>query len=484
VKLPNAYRRLLSVAALFMMLSMFFIRPANAQSEARQVNGAPEQVQHSSDELESLRSKLLELVDTVKDFSETLKPGDVQATNNLSRARTQIEQFSPKQLNSLRASLDPSKMNGGLEDARAVLNDFKPAIQAYYARNSQPVMGKKGMYMENSVGLPSVEGPDAVCQALVGAGRPSSALVIAADAVYMAAKIANVALSRGCEQVAVAVVLGEGGGGNTSLLCVVSDGVLLVAETLRDKIDACDEDYSKRAIDASLARLEHVHTDLENSVSNDNANTATITGALTTASNTITSNDNTNKNTVVANDNTNKNTIVTAISNSQGAIVDNANGNTTALTTAISNTQTSIINNDNTNKNTIVANDNTNKDTIVANDNANKNTIVANDNANAATLTNLLLRLQIEADLAAADSSSPVALFVTPGTTCGASAPLNQCGLLGLVRQIVVQTISNLAGPNASQANSYLAKGDVYRNAGNYAAAYQQYRQAYKAATK
>jgi hypothetical protein len=278
----------------------------------------------------------------------------------------------------------------------------------------------------------------------------------------MTAKIVDVALNRGCNQVAVAVILGEGGGGNASLACVVSDGVLLAAETVRDKVHACDDDFDKRLIDASVSRLEHVHTDLENSVANDNANTATITGALTTATTTITTNDNTNKNTIVANDNTNKNTIVTAISNSQGAIVDNANGNTAALTTAISNTQTAII----------------------ANDNSNKNTIVANDNANAAMLSNLLLRLQIEADLATADNASPVALFVTPDTTCGAAAPLNQCGLLGLVRQIVVQTIANLAGSNASQANAFLAKGDLYRTAGNYSAAYQQYRQAYKTATK
>jgi hypothetical protein len=97
-------------------------------------------------------------------------------------------------------------------------------------------------------------------------------------------------------------------------------------------------------------------------------------------------------------------------------------------------------------------------------------------------LSNLLL--QIEADLATPDNATPVALFVTPGTVCGPSAPLNQCGLLGLVRQIVVQTISNLIGSNATQANSFLAKGDQYRNAGNFPAAYQQYRQAYKTATK
>jgi hypothetical protein len=269
------------------------------------------------------------------------------------------------------------------------------------------------------------------------------------------------------------VILGEGGGGNTSLVCVASDVVLLAAETVRDKVQSCSDDFDKRLIDASVARLAHVHTDIENSVANDNANTTTITGALTTASNNIVNNDNTNKNTIVGNDNTNKNTIVTAISNSQGAIVDNANGNTTTLTTAISTTQTAIINNDNSNKNT-----------IVANDNANKNTIVANDNANALMLSNLLLRLQIEADLAAADNATPVALFLTPDTSCGSSTPLNQCGLLGLVRQIVVQTISNLAGSNASQANSFVAKGDQYRNAGNYAAAYQNYRAAYKTATK
>lgn len=469
MKVFNLHRFLvssLSVAIVFMSIAAFNTQTASAQSDAKQFKRSAEPIQYSSDELEALRSKLLEVVDTVKDFSDTLKPGDVQSANNLSLARTQIEQYTVKQLTELRASLDPSTMNGGLQNARTVLNDFKPTIQAYYARNSQPALSIKGAYLENSGAFPVVEAPDAVCLALVGAGRPAADLAIAADTVYFAAKVLDIALSRGCEQVVVAgvIVLGEGavGGGNTSSLCIISDGILFAAEQARDKIQACDDDFTKRSIDAAVNRLAHLHTDLENSVANDNANKTTITGAVTTATTTIT-----------GNDNTNKNIIVTTISNSQGAIVDNANGNTTALTTAISNTQTSIINNDNTNKNTIVANDNTNK-----------NTIVANDNANAATLTNSLLRLQIEADLAAVDSSTPVALFMTPSTTCGLSAPLNQCGLLGLVRLIVVQTISNLAGANTSQANAYLAKGDVYRNAGNNAAAYQQYRQAYKTATK
>jgi hypothetical protein len=143
LKLSNANRRLLSVAALFMMLSVFSTRPANAQSDANQFKGAPEQVQYSSDELESLRSKLLELVDTVNDFSQSLKPGDAQAAASIARARTQIEQYSAKELNSLRASLDPSKLNGELAGARDVLNDFKPTLQESQARNFKSAVGLK-----------------------------------------------------------------------------------------------------------------------------------------------------------------------------------------------------------------------------------------------------------------------------------------------------------------------------------------------------
>lgn len=478
MKLFDARRRPLSVAALLVMLFILSIIPAYAQSDAKDPN-APAQVQYSTEEIESLRGRFLEVVDTLKDFTQTLKPGDVQTAESLARYRSQIEGMSAKELNTLRATFDPSKMNAGLGAARATLDRFKPGLGAYHSKIKQSAAEnadaaqKGGGYTISSAGFPDVPAPDDICAALIGSGRPSSALVIATEAVYTAAKIVDVALNRACNQVAVAVILGEGGGGNTSLLCVASDVVLLAAETVRDKVRACDEDYNKRLIDASVSRLAHVHGDIESSVANDNANTTTITGAVTTATSSITGNDNTNKNTIVANDNTNKTTIVTAIGNSQGAIVNNANGNTTAITTAVSNAQTSI-----------VANDNINKTTIVANDNANTSTLIANANANATMLRDLLLRTQIEADLSSADGATFVGIFETPANVCGAVAPLNQCGLLGLVRQIVVQTISNLAGKNATQANSFLAAGDQYSSAGNYKSAYQSYRQAYKAAVK
>jgi hypothetical protein len=258
----------------------------------------------------------------------------------------------------------------------------------------------------------------------------------------------------------VAVVAGFGA--NTSTACIITDAVYLAAKGVNYGLHYCNDKIDSAEQASAFGRLEHLHTDLEGSIANDNANKAALS---------------------------------TAIANSQSAIVSNANSNTAALTATIGSTQTAIIanadangaaiiTNDNINKNTIVANDNANKAAIVANDNANKNTIVANDNANATMLRDLLLRTQIEADLASNDGATPVALFETPETVCAGAAPVNQCGLLGLVRQIVVQTIARLAGSSAAQANAFLAKGDQYRTAGNYKAAYQQYRHAYKTAAK
>lgn len=213
MKLLNAYRSLLSVAAMLIMLTMITIDPAYAQSDNNDTNRTPAQVQYSADELELMRSKLLELLDTVKDLSETVTPGDVQTADNLARARKQIEQFSASELNALRATMDPSKMNVGLDGARTTLNEFKPALQAFHDRGKA---SKADGYIPTSVGLPPVEGPDAVCEALVGAGRPTSELVIATEAVYMTAKIVDVALNRACNQVAVAVILGAGGAGSST----------------------------------------------------------------------------------------------------------------------------------------------------------------------------------------------------------------------------------------------------------------------------
>jgi archaellum component FlaC len=95
-------------------------------------------------------------------------------------------------------------------------------------------------------------------------------------------------------------------------------------------------------------------------------------------------------------------------------------------------------------------------------------------NLNITAASDLSLRLMIEADLAAPDNATPLAIFETPAA---------KQGYLDLVRSIVATTIANLAGSSTAQANSFLAQGDAYKAAGNYKSAYAAYRKAYKSAS-
>jgi hypothetical protein len=135
-----------------------------------------------------------------------------------------------------------------------------------------------------------------------------------------------------------------------------------------------------------------------------------------------------------------------------------------------------IINNDNANATAIITNDNANATTIINNDNANTAAIITNDNANKNELRDLMLRTQIEADLAAADAATPVALYLTPNANGG---------YLDLVQSIVTATLANVsaAGGNVGPAQSFLNQANAQKAAGQFKNAYANYRKAYKRAT-
>ena len=154
--------------------------------------------------------------------------------------------------------------------------------------------------------------------------------------------------------------------------------------------------------------------------------------------------------------------VQTIVDGAKTAIIVNDNANTTTITTALGDVKTDIINNDNANRTQIINNDNANTTTIL-------NAITAAKNE----LRDLILRTQIEADLAEADNATYVGFYVTPTA---------QGGHLDLVRTIVVDTITKLAGSKASQANALRLKGDDFKAAGNYKSAYLNYRLAYKTA--
>jgi hypothetical protein len=436
----NGLRALFSVVALLMVFTTVNINSAFAQDTTP--NPSPDPTppkkvrKHKDKDLEDLRAKITDVFETVEDASNTIAPDDVNGKKRMKEAKAKLAAFTLDDMDQLRDSIDPAELDADLEDAKGKLGKIKPIMAAAYA-DFYADSGKVGRdtyssgNLESLSTLPGIADPNPICKTLIGMGRAAPHVLIAAKAVLLVAKIINIAADRGCKQVVVAgvIVLGAGGvgGGNSSLVCIATDAILEAAEQLHSVVTDCNADFTRRSVDTAVARLETVHSDMANSVANDNTNATNITGTVNTAKAFIDGNATTNKDTIV------------------GAI----GSGTTTITTAVG---------DGTS--TIVKNDNTNKDTVVANHDASKIE---------------LIRSQIAVDLSSADGAVLIGAFMLPAA---------KGGYLELVRTVLVQAITNLAGSSTSQANSLLAQGDASVIAKDYKNAYSFYRRAYKVAVR
>lgn len=324
--------------------------------------GGQEQDRNSQEELEQMRSALLDLAGSVKDLTE-LSPDSFDASG-LDEATGQLAQLSHKQLGMLRKALNPAKVSERLAVARASVAEYKLSVQRE-GRVQIPSAGrKKGGAVEiNSAGFPAASG-------LCGGNGPNRipvGVVLAADIVYFIAETVRDLAQDGCNE--VIVILGEGGNGR--LVCIATDIIYIVAHAVYEGIHFCDDDLTGNIIDANYARLGHIHTDLENSVANDNSN----------------------KTMIVNNDNSNKTAIIADVDSKAAILSAQIDAGTTAILTDIDNSRVQIINNDNVNRTQIINNDNTNTANILTNANANKTMIINNDNANFAATINELRAL-------------------------------------------------------------------------------------------
>jgi hypothetical protein len=204
-------------------------------------------------------------------------------------------------------------------------------------------------------------------------------------------------------------------GTNGAAVCIPFAIAASIANGFFDTATFCAGEVTANQVDANFNRLGHIHDDLE--------------GAITT-------------------------------------IVNNNNANTAA-----------ILNNANANATTIVANDNANTATIITNDNTNTATIITNANANKNELRDLILRSQIEADLAMVDGAAVAVLYEVPNA---------QGGYLDLVMAIVNETLANVqaAGAGVGNAPAIFSDANALKAAGDFKQAYALYRRAYKAAGK
>ena len=168
--------------------------------------GASEK-QYPPAELEQLRSKLLELVDTVKEYSDLLLSENPELTGKLEAVRKQFEQYSPQQLNSARAALNPADMNARFGEARATLEQFRPALEAIRQerREESKMRDSPGIELRESTGIQIMNRQ--VCRdgtaripwrSSVGSGsRNVRSNRCGCDLIFIAAAVVRAGLSRG-----------------------------------------------------------------------------------------------------------------------------------------------------------------------------------------------------------------------------------------------------------------------------------------------
>jgi hypothetical protein len=271
----------------------------------------------------------------------------------------------------------------------------------------------------DAVGLASVDFPDPVA---IPAG--CNGVDIAADTRYalLITKEVTNSILAAATFVCTQDILGTNGAAVCIPFAIAAD----IANGFFDTATFCAGEVTANQVDANFNRLDHLHNDLTSGVT-----------------------------TIVNNSNANTTSVIT-----------NANANTAAT-----------VANDNANATAIIGNDNANTATIIANDNTNTATIITNANANKNELRDLILRTQIEADLAMVDGAAVAALYEVPAA---------QGGYLDLVMTIVTQTIANIlaAGAGVGNAPAILSDADAAKAAGDFKTAYALYRRAYKAAGK
>lgn len=381
-------------------------------------NGLQAQLADPAFDTEQFRGDLLQTVEAYQDLAKMTHGAQNLAL--IENARKRIESASDEDL----AALHPRASE--LATVKATAEELRARVTR---KQSQERPGNfTAKVLAGGEDLPSAS------YSFCGSSRTDSAIAAASAAALFTAETVREEASRACDE--TIVVLGEGGNG--SLVCLITDAIYIVAKATNEALTFCDGDIDSAEIEGSYDRLGHIHDNIETSIANDNANTSTINGNVDSKAAAI-----------VANDNANRNLI-------------NANTNTRAAE--------------------IIANDNANRAAIIANANANRAAIIDNANANKNELRDLILRTQIEADLATADNATPLALYLTPGTLCSGG----QCGRLDLLRDVVANTLANVqaAGGSLGGAQAFFDQGDAQRASGQFKAAYQSYRKAYKAAAK
>ena len=109
-----------------------------------------------------------------------------------------------------------------------------------------------------------------------GSVRPTTAAILAASTTFEIADDVRELAGRACDETIVAI----GVGGNTALICLISDAVWVVAKTVFWQIQFWSSDVDGAEIEGTYDRVGHLHTDIESLQSSITAHNSNIDGDL------------------------------------------------------------------------------------------------------------------------------------------------------------------------------------------------------------
>ncbi|MBA4121928.1 MAG: hypothetical protein H0X72_05640 [Acidobacteria bacterium] len=490
--MKNLRNFLVGLVSLLFVVQLTFVSPVAAQSSKQLERERLSRVMDANANVEEFRQEyinyLTEMADALRLFNEIpavrrkFNQAGLQPVASLEQGKNLVAVMKPEDLIIMRAAY--AKVSGWRDAPQAINSLLKPQLREQLELKLAAKKNSGGNITPDAIITDVCPDPSIV---------PSNSDIAVAKAAEIAADLVMELLPTDV----ITIVFREAA---SIARAAVKSGVL-AAETLKAIDDDCSGLKSSDVQDiVNNAKSEIINNDNSNRtaiVNNDNSNKDTILNTLNTKTSTITTAITNSQNAVINNGDTNLATITTAITNAKTdivnndnsnrtTIVNNDNANATTLNTAVTNARNTIVNNDNTNTTNIVNNDNANKTAIINNATANTTTlntaitnakteILNNANANATALQDVLLRSQIEADLAAESNGVKVAWYMTP-TANG--------GKLDLVQSIVTLTLANItaAGGSIGNAQSFLDSANVDKAAGRFKSAYDNYRKAYKAA--
>jgi hypothetical protein len=145
--------------------------------------------------------------------------------------------------------------------AGSKVSDWLAATQTLRDRLTATAAAESARVKE-AIGPASPGFPSATYSTVCGSTRSDTDTLFGFKVAYQAARVVWDAAGRGCNQVVVAVFLGEGGGGNTSLACIVADVIFRVAESVLEDFQFCDDSIDSAEVNGTYTRVDHIHNDL------------------------------------------------------------------------------------------------------------------------------------------------------------------------------------------------------------------------------